>query len=316
MEWWVKAFHQAVRQAVQSWQPDILQIEFSIMGQYMAGLAECHAPKVLVVHDPGAAGAAARRRTMRGIAKIKQSFDLWAWQRYERYIFRQAQAVVVFTASDQEAVAELDPQAPVVQIPVGIEVPEQPLNPTGTAPENILFIGNYRHPPNVDAAWRVARHIFPALHERHPGLKLYLVGQDPPPELQAAAKAYGDGQQIEVTGLVPDTAPYLDRAAVVVAPIRQGGGMRIKVLEALASGKAVVATPLAAAGLDLEDGKEFLRAESDHDFIEAIHSLLECPEERKQLAQAARRWAYTHLSWENSVRKYEVLYQRLLENRT
>jgi glycosyltransferase involved in cell wall biosynthesis len=110
---------------------------------------------------------------------------------------------------------------------------------------------------------------------------------------------------------VPGVTPHLDRAAVVVAPLRLGGGLRVKVLEALAAGKPVVATPLAAAGLDVADGAEIILAESAEAFGAAVGRLLIDPARRVALAARAREWAIANISPERCAEGYEALYDEL-----
>ncbi len=105
--------------------------------------------------------------------------------------------------------------------------------------------------------------------------------------------------------------PFLDAAAVIVAPLRDGGGMRVKLLEALAAGKAVVASPLAAAGLDVGHGRELSMAEDESQFAAEVVRLLDDPAARLDLARRARSWACAHLGWESSVQKYEALHSEL-----
>jgi glycosyltransferase involved in cell wall biosynthesis len=124
----------------------------------------------------------------------------------------------------------------------------------------------------------------------------------------------GDG--ISVHADVPDVQPYLDAAAVVASPIRLGGGMRVKILEAITSGKAVVASPVALEGLAVRDGREVVVAERDSDFVDAIARLLRDPDRRVALAQAARRWAEQHLDPDAGVRAYEELYESLMTSRS
>jgi len=95
-------------------------------------------------------------------------------------------------------------------------------------------------------------------------------------------------------------------------PLRLGGGMHVKVLEALAAGKALVATPLAIEGLDLADGEHVLLAETDQQFCDAIVQLLTYPERRTSLAARARAWANTNLRWERSIALYEGLYEKTI----
>jgi polysaccharide biosynthesis protein PslH len=141
------------------------------------------------------------------------------------------------------------------------------------------------------------------LRSRHPKLVLRLVGDSPPRGLAR------DG--VEVIGRVPDVTPYLDAAAVVVAPLSWGGGMRVKVLEALGAGKAVVATALAIEGLDLIDGEHVVLAETDEDFAAAIDALLANADLRAALAKRARAWAAANVATERSARAYEALYDSL-----
>jgi glycosyltransferase involved in cell wall biosynthesis len=199
---------------------------------------------------------------------------------------------------------------PVVRISLGISAPERPLDPAGRPPPSLLFVGNFIHPPNVDAAARLIRDIHPQLHARYPEVVLHVVGEGPPEELRKMA-----GGGVEVTGRVPDVGPYLDRAAIIVVPLRQGGGMRVKVLEALAAGKPVVATPMAVEGLDVHDGEQVILARTDEEFVRVIGELLEHPQRRIALGGRARAWAVANLSWESVVAAYEALYASLLEAR-
>jgi glycosyltransferase involved in cell wall biosynthesis len=140
-----------------------------------------------------------------------------------------------------------------------------------------------------------------------PEARLTIVGGAPPPEILTLA-----GTAVEVTGGVPDVTPYLDRAAVVAAPIRTGGGMRVKVLEALAAGKAVVASPVAVYGIDIEPGVHLEVAPDGDAFSRAVAALLRDESRRRSLGEAARRWATEHLGWERPIAAYEALYDDLL----
>jgi glycosyltransferase involved in cell wall biosynthesis len=195
-------------------------------------------------------------------------------------------------------------------IPIGIDLPERALDPLGSGEPAIAFVGGYMHPPNVDAALRLLRSIAPAVRRRVPRLRLLVVGADPAREMRDAA-----GPLDVVTGRVPDVNPYVDEAALLALPIRLGGGMRVKLLEALAAGKAVVATRLAAAGLDVEDGRELVLAETDEEFEAALVGLLEDEQRRGELARNAREWALRNLSWDPRVEAYERLYRSLCRER-
>jgi glycosyltransferase involved in cell wall biosynthesis len=168
-------------------------------------------------------------------------------------------------------------------------------------------VGNFYHPPNRDAARRLVDSIFRSVRQRFPDARLFIVGENPPAQLNPSSD-----EKIMITGRVPEITPYLDRAAVFVAPLRLGGGMRIKILESLAAGKAVVTTCRAAEGLNIQDGQQLILAETDDEFITQIIDLLQNPDKRIAIAKCARAWACENIAWEKSVARYESLYQGLL----
>jgi glycosyltransferase involved in cell wall biosynthesis len=194
-----------------------------------------------------------------------------------------------------------------VRIPLGIDLPVKPADPAGSKPPGLLFIGNFVHPPNVDAAERLASRILPSIRKVYPETRLTVVGPQPPVSLQRR-----DGEGVTVAGEVPDVRPYLESAAVVVAPLRFGGGMRVKVAEALAAGKAVVASPIAVAGLEVTSGEHLMVAETDDEIVEACTMLLGNTSARVELASRARVWAVRHLGWDGPVAAFEELYASLV----
>ena len=137
---------------------------------------------------------------------------------------------------------------------------------------------------------------------------MHIVGAEPSPAVERLA-----GQGVFVVGEVPDLSPYLERAAAIVLPLRFGSGMRVKVLEALAAGKAVIGTRLAFEGIDVVDRKHVVVAESDEAFASAAVDLLANPPARASLAEQARSWAEQNLSWESRIDAYDRLYASLLE---
>jgi glycosyltransferase involved in cell wall biosynthesis len=302
------AYTERVKTLLETWHPDIVQIEFHIMGQYLSALMDYPAPRILVQHEPGEETARELIRSPYAPGRIMPQLDLLAWKRFEGEVIQQVQAVVVFTERDRQAVDKAGPHVPVVRIPFGTEIPERSLNQAGEEPLSLLFVGNFEHLPNVDAAHRLITEIFPVVRARFPESLLYIVGSNPPPKIQRLAS-----ENVLVTGYVPDLTSFLDRAALCIVPLRMGGGMRVKVLEALANGKAVIASSLAVQGLDLEDGRQVVLAESDQEFSKAAIHLLSTPDLRARLASAAYAWACANLSWEKTVSSYEDLYARLLK---
>lgn len=309
-KWHVPAYAGKVTQLARDWHPDIVQIEYQIMAQYLPALAACAAPRVLTVYEPRAEVAREARDAGQAPGRRLPTLDLYAWQRFERVIMGKVQGVVVFTERDREAMARFGWRTPIMTIPITTPLPDVPLNTSGKIPPGLLFVGNFTHLPNVDAAQRLAGSIFPAIHSQRPDVRLWIVGDRPPAELMALA-----GEAVTVTGRVPDVRPYLEAAAIVVVPMRLGGGMRVKVMEALAAGKAVIASRLAVEGLDVTPGEHYLPAETDEEFEIAILTLLIKPQQRFMIGTAAYGWARANLGWDRAGAAYERLYDLLLQQR-
>lgn len=310
--WRAQEFASRANEVAAAWEPDIVQIEFTQMAQYAGALEDRSAPRILTVHEPGSVAAAGTVEWSRGLRRVIARLELKAWRGFEAKMLPVFDAVVTFTSSDRQALRNITPppdRPAFVRIPIGTAIPQHlPDDGASAKPPKLLYIGNYDHPPNVDAALRLTRHIFPRVRRAIPESELLVVGPSPTSEMRAAA-----GEGVHVTGHVPEVLPYLERAALVVIPLRTGGGMRVKLLEALAHGKAVVGTPLSAAGLDLTDGVQMVFAESDDELADVAIALLRDPERRRRLGGTARQWAVENAGWDTSVALYQDLYHRLLE---
>jgi polysaccharide biosynthesis protein PslH len=303
-KWAARGLKDALERVIREWRPDVIEVAYEIM----APLPVSH-PVImnLTIYDPAHAAArdAVRARRWSPVAWL----DARAWERHARRAIRSVDGVVVLTTRDEDAVRMLGTSVAIQRIALGHSVPVSAADPGGTGVSEVVFIGNHLHPPNRDAARWLALDVFPAVRKAVPGARLLLVGPGAPLELGRVL----DG--IEVLGRVADLRTILDRAAVVVAPIRTGGGMRVKVLDAMAAGKAMVATPLATEGLEVVDGRDLIHAESAEDFSAAVVSLLRDEPRRTALAQAARRWAVAHLGWDTAAETYVAHYRRLLQMR-
>jgi len=305
-DWHVPGFGERLRELVSSWQPGVVQAELLVMGQYLGALGARRPLTVVVEHDPGAAAAAGLAAREHGLRRTARLADAAAWRRYGRRVLGFADAAVAFTEADLELLRGLGAGTRLERIAPGIELPAQAADPAGADPPRVLFLGSFVHPPNVDAAVRLADAIMPAVRARVPAASLEIVGDQPPGAVRGLAR---DG--VVVTGRVADTRPHLEAAAVVAAPLRLGGGMRVKVLEALAAGKALVATPRAVAGLELQPGVHVALGESDAELASATVALLEDPARRRRMGSAAREWASERLDWRHAAAAYERLYESL-----
>ncbi|HEX5258779.1 MAG TPA: glycosyltransferase family 4 protein [Sphingomicrobium sp.] len=175
---------------------------------------------------------------------------------------------------------------------------------------DFLFVGNFVHPPNADAARRLVNSIFPMIQRDLPKSKLAIVGPNAPTDVLAA-----HSDDVNVTGWVDDPAIYLAGAAVVLVPLRQGGGLRVKILEACAAGKAIVASPTAVEGLSLRHGEQAIIADTDEEFARSAVALIEDPETRTRLELASRRWWEEEQDSAPWSAEYAELYATLLGTR-
>jgi len=225
----------------------------------------------------------------------------WAWNeldwrrryRFQHKVWQRFDRVLAFTRRDAEAIVELCPglTGRVAASPFGLVVPEA-ADTAAEQAETIVFSGNFTHQPNRDAAKWLAGEIVPALRRLRPTARLRLVGNAPSQELLEMA-----GPAIEVVADPPRVEPYIESAAVVLAPVRTGGGMRMKVLQALAAGKAVVTTPRGAEGFDCFGEEPPLRcADTVESLAAATAELLGDDEARRDLGRRARGFAERHYS--------------------
>jgi glycosyltransferase involved in cell wall biosynthesis len=303
-------YRERLEELVDDWPPDVVEIHFQAMAQYVAVPARRNLPRILVDYDPASAWATEMLAGTTGPRRLLRRAEVAAWRRNERTTRPRFNAIVVFADSDLREIGSTAGPAKLVRVPLAVEVPARALDPAGADPPTIVFVGSFGHPPNVDAANWLARSIFPRVLERVPEARLELVGQAPRGDVLALA-----GARVSVQGSVPDVTPYLDRAAVVVAPIRLGGSMRMKVLEAMAAGKALVATPRAAEGVDAVAAEHFVLASDEDEMVDALATLLLDPERREALARRARSWAEQTLGWAHGVTAFEQLYDELAEAR-
>jgi glycosyltransferase involved in cell wall biosynthesis len=203
----------------------------------------------------------------------------------------------VLTASAEDA-RRVEEAANVIVYPNAI-----PMTPIPVRAEEavIAFSGNLEYHPNRTAVQFFAREIWPVLSRNNAQLKWRLIGMNP----EAVRREIQGLERVETTGPVADAVSELAAAKVVVAPLRSGSGTRLKIIEAWAAGRAVVATKLGAEGLPVTHGTEIYLADKPEDFIQSIQSLLNSPELRRKLGEAGRCLFEHEFSWEAAWRNLD-----------
>lgn len=234
--------------------------------------------------------------------------DWVRWTNYQRRVWRRFDAIQVYTERDARAAIAIDPSVSdrIRVTPFGVELPAAPLH--APEPGVIGFVGNYTHPPNVDAAIWLADDILPRVRATLPTARLRLAGWAAPPALRERA---GDG--VEVVGAVDDVNTFLADAAVVAAPIRTGGGMRMKVLHAMALGKPVVTTTLGAEGIVGHGPLPAVVVDDAPSLAGAIVDLLTNDDRRRELGDRAHRFVREQHGPRAVAGRLEQVYAEVIE---
>lgn len=225
-------------------------------------------------------------RQLGGETTLMRLVDIVAQYRLELRALRQASMVSICSTVDARRLQRRRPRAAVKVIPNS--VPDQAWLPPAPPHEGlrILFLGALNYEPNEDAAQFMVKTILPLLRQQLPsGVRLMIVGRAP----TAAVRALTTDPAVQLHADVPDVTPFYQQADIVVAPIRFGGGTRIKIIEALSMGRPVVSTTVGAEGLGLRHGHDVLLADSAADFAQACARLARAPALRADLVAAGRR---------------------------
>jgi glycosyltransferase involved in cell wall biosynthesis len=227
-------------------------------------------------------------------------------RRYEAQVCRRADRVLTVSDADAQALRRLVSGLKPSVVPNGIDT--RRYRPDGvetrTRENSLVFTGTMDFRPNVDAVLWFAKEALPLIQAEIPDIHLDIVGQRPHRRLDPLK----DNPSVTLTGFVEDVRPYIANAEVYVAPLRMGGGTRLKLLEAMAMGKAVVATRLGAEGYPVTDGHELVLADTGTDFAERVVSLLQSPERRAALGQRARAFVERRYDWRAIVPLVEEVY--------
>ena len=306
-------YHQRMRGLVEKYLKtqkfDLIQCEY-LQTAHFADVNR-NIPAVLTNHEVLSLSYASRYRALSWRSSKQKFSALRAWMRmlnYEERLLRRFAAVVVLTEAEREFLARYAPRVKVYRHPMGVD--SDFFCPRPQSPENasVVFIGNFRHSPNLSGAMWFLQQVWPRIRARNPQARLYLVGGSPTPALLAMDGLEG----VAVTGFVEDVRPYLRRAAVFVAPILEGAGLRTKVLEAWAMQKPVVGTRLAFEGLTDQDGEVCRMAEDPETFADRVCELLQNTELANQMGVRARQLVLSNFSWEAFADLYVRIYQEML----
>jgi len=301
-----RAFERAVDRLAGEEDYDVIQAEYPILAHTLpcGGRAKTILTEIDVYH------VAYRRAMQQADGWGRKLLDAYEWLRmfrYEATYMERADLLLAMSQTDAAACAAAS-ATPVAVIPNGVDPRRLAFAPRPKDARDVLFVGNFRHPPNRTGILWFARHVWPLVREANRRARLVIAGGHPPADVRRLAH----DPTITVTGLVEDLQPLWRRAAVFIAPILQGSGTRLKILEAMAVGAPVVSTTLGLEGLAVRSGKEVLAADRPADFAAACLTCLTDAERRAALAGAARELVATRYDWDRIADKLEQTWRELV----
>jgi glycosyltransferase involved in cell wall biosynthesis len=220
------------------------------------------------------------------LKKIFAYLEYLRIKNYERGVLRKMTYAVVLTKSEQERARRLSPRSGIFQIPLEISLDQYVPAPEAIVRDRLTFTGTMSYEPNHEGATFFIKKIFPLIRHDRPQTRFFVVGMNPPPDLRALGN-----DAIVVTGEVPEIQDHINQAEVVVVPLLSGGGMRYKILEAFALGKAIVSTSVGAEGIEYQDRVNILIADEPAHFARQVCGLLGDPPRRESLGFNARHLA-------------------------
>jgi glycosyltransferase involved in cell wall biosynthesis len=282
----LSGLRESILRAIGSNRYDLGIVEHSWCAPYVVELSGVCKQTVLDLHNVESVLHERCGATNGGLVALGHRRFAKASRTLESELFPGYSMILTTSPKDAARVLEIAPAAhtavyrntiPWVERP---QVPQRPI---------VAFSGNFEYHPNIDALHFLLHSVWPEIRRRQPELRLRLIGRG-----SESVRIPG----VEASGPVEDALSEIAAAAVVIAPLRIGSGTRIKIVEAWAAGRPVVATPLAAEGLDAVDGRDIILAETAMELSEAVDRLIRNPDEGQRIADNGRLTFESSYTWE------------------
>jgi polysaccharide biosynthesis protein PslH len=252
------------------------------------------------------------------VKKMLYRMEFRKMLRYERAAVRKFQHVIAVSENDRALMTKWVDGDRVTVVPTGVDLAQyRPApNPLDISAPLVTFVGAMDWEPNVDGVEYFCAEVWPAIKAEVPQARLRIVGRNPDRRVQKwASNSINNDNSIEVTGRVPSVVEHLRQSAVIIVPLRIGGGTRLKIYEAMATGKAVVSTTIGAEGLDVHHGHDIMLADDPRSFAQAVIMLLRDPELRRRYENAAAETAARY-DWPAIGERFSEVLQSAVEKKS
>jgi glycosyltransferase involved in cell wall biosynthesis len=304
-------FSKQLIQILHEEQPDIIHIEGIYLAVYIDVLRRhSKAPILLRSHN------IEYEIWQRTSANEKNPLKKWYLhilskkiKRFEEKYLHLFDGIMAITERDADFYRQNNFKGTIRTVPAGADFETyQPAADTSDAP-SICFLGSMEWMPNVQGIEWYLSHVWPTLHARHPSLTLHIAGKNMPEEMHQRSI-----DDVTFHGMVANAATFLNTHPIMIVPLLSGGGMRLKIVEAMALGRCIISTTIGAEGIEAQNRKELLLADTPEQFVAQTEWLLEDRQRAKALGQQAQKLAHARYSWEKLVREIEMFYLEQLEN--
>lgn len=299
-------FSRTLQQLLQrTW--DVVQLEHSYTYEPCRGPLQQHARGFLLSeHNVESTLAEVTYSRLPAVFRPLARLDRWRYQRWERQVVGAARKVVALTEDDAKVLADYS-QQPIAVVVNGTDTEAFAEVVADPAAGRILFVGNFEYAPNIDAVEWLLDEIMPAIWAAAPQTRLCLCGYALPTQW---AERWPDAR-IEWQGFVPSLQPVQAKSSLFLAALRDGGGSKLKVLEAMAAGLPVVATPQAVSGLEVQRGTHYQGGADAAALIAAALQLLADPQLARATGEAGRDYVRAQHDWQRSAEQLEAVYAEL-----
>ncbi len=296
-----------VEAAIARFKPDVVHLDMLHLGELLPHLQGL--PVVLVEHNAESVLLTRRvdnessffRKRYLGRQAIKLSA-------YESRVCATVNEIVAVSDVDAGIIGHLAPDTPVTVVPNGVDTEFFSPGVWPAVPSSMVYVGGLSWFPNLDAIDFFTREILPHLVKSVGDAQLTVVGQVPS---QRTLDPWRGQDRVRFTGLVDDIRPIVGGASVYVVPLRIGGGTRLKILDAMAMGKAVVTTSVGCEGLEVQNGRDLLIADGVEDFSAAVLQVLRDPQLAARLGAAGRACVERRYQWSAIAERMEAVYARV-----